>query len=396
MSARVDGAPLALLLCLVAAGRLAGPPQAAALGQPDRGHASSRPDEAPPAPSLGAAVKLPQVNAGFERRDGWIGADGAYSVRLTPQQTLWLFSDTWVGSVRDGKRTGATVVNNSVALQEGHGSGARMRFVVREGTPAGHTALITPRDGRGWFWLQAGACVDKRLFLWLNQVEKTGGTGVFAFRPVGQWLGVVANPLEEPTTWRIRQLKLPCTIFTPRRELTFGAAVLEDGGYLYIYGTDEEVRAVGRNRHLIVARVGTGEVEKFDAWRCYSGGEWVSDFRTASGLVGDMASECSVSYLPGLRRYLLVYTEGGLSRRVLARSARAPWGPWSAPRLVYECPEAGWDRRIFCYGAKAHPELAAGDELVISYVANSFDFWQVAADARLYWPRFIRVQVRPD
>ena len=86
-----------------------------------------------------------------------------------------------------------------------------------------------------------------------------------------------------------------------------------------------------------------------------------------------------------------MYTEGGLSARILPRTAASPWGPWSAATVLYQCPEAGWDKRIFCYAAKAHPSLAAGDELVISYVANSFDFWQVAADARLYWPRFIRV-----
>jgi hypothetical protein len=300
-----------------------------------------------------------------------------------------------VGSVRRGKRTDATIVNNTVVLQDGRAADAKVRF-FREVGAAKPTALITPRDGRGWFWPQSGVYLDKRLFLWLAQVEKTGGTGAFAFRQVGRWLGVVTNPLDAPTAWRIRQLRLPCTSLTARRELTFGAAVLEDGGFLYVYGTDEDVRPGGRGRYLVVARVRSGDVENFSAWRYYRGGEWVSDFRTADRLVAGMASECSVSNLPALRRYVLVYTEGGLSPRILARVARTPWGPWSAPRLVYECPEAGWDRRIFCYGAKAHPTLADGDELVISYVANSFDFWQVAADARLYWPRFIRVPTRPE
>jgi hypothetical protein len=62
--------------------------------------------------------------------------------------------------------------------------------------------------------------------------------------------------------------------------------------------------------------------------------------------------------------------------------------------MIYRCPEASWDKRIFCYGARAHASLAAGDELVVSYVANSLDLWQVAADARLYFPRFIHLQLR--
>ncbi len=60
--------------------------------------------------------------------------------------------------------------------------------------------------------------------------------------------------------------------------------------------------------------------------------------------------------------------------------------------MLYRCPEAGWDRRIFCYAAKAHPELAGGDELLITYVANSFDFRQIVANERLYRPRFVRVR----
>ena len=75
--------------------------------------------------------------------------------------------------------------------------------------------------------------------------------------------------------------------------------------------------------------------------------------------------------------YVAVYTEAGLSPRIVARTAAAPEGPWSAAVRLYECPEAGWDKNVFCYAAKAHPELAAAeDELVISYCANSFDFFQ--------------------
>jgi hypothetical protein len=69
-------------------------------------------------------------------------------------------------------------------------------------------------------------------------------------------------------------------------------------------------------------------------------------------MVSRMASEGSVSYLPDMREYVLVYTEGGLSDRLLARTAPEPIGPWSASTVIYRCPEPGRDKRIFCYGAK--------------------------------------------
>jgi hypothetical protein len=344
--------------------------------------------------SFGEAEPLVGMNALFERKEGWIGADGAHSVAMGANRRLWLFSDTWVGSVRNGKRVDATIVNNSVAIQDGRGDAAKLRFVVRQNADQKVAALFTPADGRGWFWLQAGAYARKKLYLFLSQVEKTDSPGVFGFRQFGQTLGIVANPEDDPTSWRLEQRKLPCTIFSPERELTFGAAVLQDGDYLYVFGTDADVKPNGPDRYLIVARVPLPAVEDFAAWRFYRGGRWDAGFRAASRIVGRMASECSVSYLAGFKQYVLVYTEGGLSARILARTARGPAGPWSAPTMLYRCPEEGWNKNIFCYGAKAHPSLAANDELVVSYIANSFDFWQVAADARLYFPRFIRAKVR--
>jgi hypothetical protein len=46
----------------------------------------------------------PEWDALFERESGWIGADGNYSIPLGGDTTLWLFSDTFVGKVKDGKR----------------------------------------------------------------------------------------------------------------------------------------------------------------------------------------------------------------------------------------------------------------------------------------------------
>ncbi len=154
--------------------------------------------------SFAEAEPLPKMNARFERTEGWIGADAAYSVVLSAQRRLWLFDDTWVGSVRDGKRADATMVNNSVALQDGNGDAEKLRFVIRSTPDKKVAALFSPADGPGWFWPQAGAYADKKLYLWLSQIEKTADPGVFGFRQIGQTLAIVENPNDDPTTWRWR------------------------------------------------------------------------------------------------------------------------------------------------------------------------------------------------
>lgn len=340
---------------------------------------------------FGEAKPAPEMDSLFQQTDNWIGGDGVCSVALTPERTLWLFSDTWVGSVRDGKRVNATIVNNTLALQDGRVPGAKLQFIVRHDVDGKPTAFLTPADHRGWFWMLSGVYVQKHLYMVLMQMDKTGANNVFGFRQIGQWLGVVSNPLDPPTAWQVEQYPLPCVQFSPERQMTFGSAVLEQGGYLYLYGNDEDKKASGLQRYLTVARVPTNEVTNFAAWRFYAKGEWDADFHHASRIAGNLATDCSVSFLSKSGQYVLIYTDRGLSPNIEARIAPAPWGIWSPPTTVYQCPEMGQDKNLFCYGAKAHPSLGNEDQLLINYVVNSFNFWQPVTNADLYWPRFIRV-----
>jgi hypothetical protein len=332
-------------------------------------------------------VPAPDLDALFASASGWIGADGAYSVSLSPKTTLWLFSDTWVGKIRDGRRTDATIVNNTVGVQDR--MGGRVTYSIRRGADGKPVALFVPADGRGWFWLQAGVADRGRLLLFLNQVEKTDDKSVFGFRFIGLWLGAVANTDKPPELWRVEQVKMPHAVFSTDRILAWGAAVLRVGDDLYIYGTDEQRGGGNPNRKMVLARVPASSVGTFAAWRYFRDGSWVEDFRNPSPLAGDIASEYSVT--PFGKRYLLVYTERGLSPRILGRTADCPCGPWSEPVLLYQCAEMSRDKKLFCYGAKAHPVLSSGKDVIVSYVVNSFDFWQVAREASLYWPRFVRV-----
>jgi hypothetical protein len=338
-------------------------------------------------PIVKSAVLAPQQDGLFQRTEEWIGGDGAYSVVASPRRTLWLFSDTWVGKIRDGRRTDATIVNNTVGVQNGNAE--QVTFSIARGADGKPMALIRPDDGRGWFWLQAGQADQNRLLLFLNQVEKTGVESVFGFRSIGLWLGTVTNAEQPPDMWQMKQVKMPNAVFSDERVLTWGAAVLRVDDELYVYGTDEQRGTELSNRQMVVAKVPIKSIDAFSDWRYFSDGAWGTDFQKASPLAGEIASEYSVT--PFGARYIAVYTERGLSPRIMGRMADRPWGPWSVPTVLYECPEMNRDKNLFCYAAKAHPSLSSDQELVVSYVVNSFDFWQVARQAELYWPRFVSV-----
>lgn len=334
----------------------------------------------------------PEMDALFQQTNGWIGGDGVYSVALLNNKTLWLFSDTWIGSVRDGKRVGAHMVNNTLALQDGHLPNAQVQFIVRKNAEGKPVAFVTPEDKRGWFWIWSTAYVDQRLFLFLPQFDSTGAGGAFGFRLIGQSLGIVTNPLAPPLEWVVEQHKLPCVEVSSEHHRTYGSASVVAGEYLYIYGTDEIPGKHGRSS--TVARVPTNHVADFSAWRYFADGQWDADYRKATGIAGGMATEYSVSFLPKLGQYVLVYTERGMSPRIQVRTSPTPWGKWSDPVTVYQCPEMSEKKGVFCYAAKAHPSQAGDDALMISYVVNAYSVPQVMADASLYWPRFVRLPLK--
>jgi len=336
----------------------------------------------------------PEWDALFQRDHGWIGADGNYSIPLGRDTTLWLFSDTFVGKVKDGKRVDACMINNSVALQRGTNAPQFFYGQTAEGKPA---SFITPQHGskRDYFWLQHGTRTPQGLYFFLQRVVTVRTDTPFGFKLLDGWLAHVANPDDPPPRWRVRQTKVPFTKFSSKGGLAFGGAVLTEGEFAYVFGGDSrpEAKKSRMPRGLVMARMPVERFADFKEWRFLANGLWQKDSRKVTSLFPNLGSEYSVSWLPGRKSYAAVYSEG-IGGKILVRLAPSLAGPWDMPTEVYRCPEMDWPVKVFCYAGKAHPELAtAPDELLITYAANAWNFWDLFSDARLYWPRFVRVNL---
>jgi hypothetical protein len=336
---------------------------------------------------------LPQYDALFLNQEGWTGGDGAYSASLNHNTISWFFGDTWIGQIKNNRQVNATLVNNTVAIQQGKDPAtARMKFYYLRARGNQPEALIRPDDDRGWFWIFDGAMTPEGLYVFLIQIERSPGHAVFDFKPVGTWLGLVANPDESPTRWRITQTKVPWSTFSAAGGILWGSAILQLDDFFYIYGTAEDASKDMVRKHMILARVPIASLTDFSQWRFFADGRWVSDHRRASLLSPNMPHEYSVTYLLALKRFVAVHSEDGLSNTILLRLSPKPQGPWSEPIPIFQCPEARWDNSIFCYAAKAHSALSERpDELIVTYIANSVDFNKVVQDTRLYRPRFLRI-----
>ncbi|MBL7100814.1 MAG: DUF4185 domain-containing protein [Nanoarchaeota archaeon] len=333
---------------------------------------------------------LPQYNKLFYNQKGWTGADGSYSVKLSDDITLWLYSDTWVSNITEDKqRKNATIINNSIALQHGKDPlTSSVKFFWGDTKNGKPTAFITPADDIGWFWLFNGIVIENKLYLFLMQTTQTDNKSVFGFKFIQTWLAQIENPHDNPKKWRITQHKLPWNK-SPDDKLFFGSALVKEGDFVYIYGYKEDKK---QGRSMIIARTPANRITDFKQWRFLSNGHWQTNMDNISNLFNGIATEYSVSYQSSIKQYVAIYSENGMSKKILARFSPTPIGPWSSPYKLYECPEYDWHQNYFCYAAKAHPTISKEHDLIVTYVCNSTDFWQVAQDTRIYWPRFLNIK----
>jgi hypothetical protein len=342
---------------------------------------------------LAPGKSIPEYDRIFRQTNGWTGADGAYSVALKPGVTLWLYSDTWVGSIVSNRHHASRMINNSIVIQKGTDPAtAEVEFIWRKGAQGEPESFVKPDSGEGWFWIFSGTRTSKGLYFFLPRFDKKGedNNSAFNFKMTGMSVAEVPNPDDPPLEWKIKQVQLPFAKFDPQDHFYFGSAMVQADGMVYIYG----VARRQLERGMTIARVPEARFFQFDEWEFFDGSDWTSSDPKIV-LRGVIPSEFSVSYYPPLKKYAMVYTSFGISGKIEVRFGATPAGPWEPPLTVYDCPEKDWDRDYFSYAAKAHPQLAREPgELVITYATNARQFSKLVNDARIYWPTFVSVQLQ--
>lgn len=354
----------------------------------------------PAAPLLDHIQSAPKWELPFTRTSGWTGADGAATIPLPDNRTLWLFGDTWVGPVINGRHAeGSAMVNNTLAIsptQSAPPSPDHFHFYWGNSNdkPA---AWAIPTQPDQWFWPASGGTICRgpdgrdRLLLFMARISRIDNSeSVWNFRGRGTTMLSIANPSDDPSRWVSEQTVIS-DIQAGGPDLTWGTATwLGPDQMLYIYGIDGTNTL---NKKLFLARIRAQDAESVGAWRFRTRNGWSALGSDAAPIAENLTSEVSIHRvnLGDRPRFVMIHSEPPLGSGIMARTAAAPEGPWSEPIKLYTCPEPANDPRMMIYSAKGHPELSAPGELLISYSVNSTDFWDVAAHADKYRPRFIRI-----
>jgi len=332
---------------------------------------------------------------------GWTGGDAAYTIALSSAKTLWLFGDSFIGKISGNRRVRPVMINNAAAWQQLESS-APLRFFWQDksGKPA---ALLMPELANSYFWPGDGALIESRLYIFCKRiVDDPHTTGPFAFSWTGDDIVQIANPHDEPPSWRVRTLALP----GGEVKLHLGAACLQEGKYLYVFGVLDETKE-SKKRPVVLARIHTSKLASLDlsgfeylSRQIDENGNEIPDCLTWSNqplhlvtLFDDGAPEFTVSSVPGAHGYFAVYSPNGLSKKIALRWAERPDGPWSDPVEFFDIPEAA-EKNVLCYGAKNHPELSPELTLTVTYCCNPGELSAHVRRPYLYFPKAIKVLLK--
>ena len=311
----------------------------------------------------------------------WRGADGAASIDLGNGRLLWLFSDTFIDTKGAGQRRGATMINNSIAIQEGYNIDSATINYYYNGTRKKPKAFFE-LPGTTWFWLGHGTKVRDKLIIFLFEEKST--TEGLGFQAIGWYMVIINNPDDIPSKWVIEYYKGS----EPSNILVGSSAVLADDRYIYAYGVKEpsthEVYLIRFN----IDNLMNGDLEEASWW---VNDRWVIGIEEepidATLFFGQ--TEFSVHYEPDLNQFIQVQTYGFGHASIGYRLADQPQGPWSDPKIIYK-PKFE-DSQEFVYSANAHPGLIS-DGILITYNINNFDFKKLVDNEEIYFPKIIRVK----
>ncbi len=319
----------------------------------------------------------PQCLPAFPDKDGWYGGDGAYSIALDDQRTLWLFGDTFASTgTEKTNRAGMDIISgNTLAISTCdpvHGFDIRYYLKKRQ------SRFISFFGEDAVLWPQAPFIVNNTLYIPLLVVEFLAeASPPFNFRISGHRVARIDHfDSDDPRKWHVDDIDWSGAIPPGIEALATTSAVY--GGFVYFY----PLYRAGTKTGNILARLSTASLDTPEGALEYlhEDGNWHNriDSETVKILFSEGLSELSVRYVPENAYWLAVYLDPqNKGSRILFRKAPHLAGPWSAPETLLDPvaevdPESPrYHQKTFCYAGKEHARFSSAQSLIVTYVCNS-------------------------
>ena len=305
----------------------------------------------------------------------WTGGDGTESVALPNGTELWLFDDTFLGTVTNGQRIWAKTpyIHNSLIV-DSQGALTKTYFTNRTHRPTAYVNPVIRHPYVYAFW-PGGSVVNGNTLQVLGRKMKFKRDGTYTGD--GEYLATFALP-------SLKRLELAALPWTG---IDWSAGIMSDGGYTYLYGSSGAA--------IFTARVvGT---DLTSPWAYFDGTGWTPDSAAAVPVESlPTLSHFSVSDVGGT--YILVARSTVESDEIVGAVGCSPVGPFGPQVNIYNTPEPTQypaSDGVMTYGAHAHPELSPSpNTLLVSYDVNPIAPQGLKnPDSSIYRPRFITVTV---
>lgn len=329
-------------------------------------------------------AREPGLDQAFHADPRWLGGDGAYTIDLGDDRTLWLFGDSFIATSPNLVRSESTMVRNSVALMTGADlATASMQFAWRDGAPP---TSFFPEEADHWFWPNDGVRVPGGpLVVFLSEVQASSdglgfaGAGLRAVR--------VADPSGPPLTWTLEPTNAHSPVFAPTANV---ACSTVDGDHLVALFTGDGNHDGYLARWPLTA-IASGDLANPEWWT----GTWTAESALATTpkvVIADGATECSLHRDAINGAWVFLWSRGFGDTTIAVRTAPELTGPWSTPVDALKPPESKVDH-AFVYAAKAHPTLRGpSGGILVTFADNSFtfgDLFDAAKAQTLYWPHVV-------
>ena len=346
----------------------------------------------PPAPSP-ASIDSSFDDLMIQNGPGWTGADASYSLALPDGDSLFLWSDSYIGTVNAQTRL------RSSDLFQAHNSLTVWNAVTGSYTTVGYppkaSSYFVPSNKKNWYWVGGSLLtqpspgvyqIEVMLSQWTPQIKFVGNSVATLSYPSFSIVSVV--PVQSTST-----------------SIIWGSWLLQSGGYTYVYGLKDPGND---NKEPYVARVASlANLTNSNLWQYWNAttGSWKSGASNATQMSGVTAitGEYSVNLFTASTGpfYMLTGTDPQnppypLWSHVTTYYSCSPQGPWSTKTIVYTTPEAGAPGckvgTLLTYNAKAHPEFTDSTGVLLSYNVNANAGSDLVC-ANDYIPRWVRIQI---
>jgi hypothetical protein len=346
-----------------------------------------------PSPPMAATTDATFDGYVTQNGPGWTGGDGTYSVALPDGTTLFLWSDSYIGTVdpvtRKRKSSLFTAHNSMTILNQATGTWTTV------GYPPKTTSYFVPASNKDWFWIADALLVQPKPGLYKIKVMLLEWTGFYKL--VGHSVATLS--------WPSLSIDSIVPVTNLDTSIEWGTRILQVGNAYYIYGlkdpgTNQKTPYLARTASLS----NLGNASRWQFWNAAQN-RWLSGEANATALTGVAAitPEYSVDQFSWSAGTFYMMTGMDpqnppfpLWNAVTTWYSCTPQGPWSEKTTVYTTPEAGANGcqvgTLVTYNPKAHAEFTSSVGILLSYNVNANSGADlVCADD--YKPRFLRMQI---